>query len=148
MVEIQRARRAQSSLRASDQSLLRSHCSAAGHVAAGPGPPLRTAPASAIPEADDESAGGMPEVLLLLLLAFAALPACGSSEPDASWLWLGLRLPPASGLLCCFPKSLSHLPGSRPPGGGTLSITASAPLRAAWRQLLTSSRLAAITIRS
>lgn len=106
--EIQRARRAQSSLKASDQSLLRSHCCAAGHVAAGPGPSLRTAPAPAIPEADEESAGGTPgtpDVLILLLLAFAAFPACGSSEPDASWPWLGLRLPPASGFSAVFPRA-------------------------------------------
>lgn len=107
-------------MKASDQSLLKPHCCAAGHMAAGPGPSLRTAPASAIPKADDESAGGTPDVLILLLLEFAPFPACGSSEPDASWPWLGLRLPQASGLLCCFPKGLSHLPGK-------LSITASAP---------------------
>lgn len=115
--EIQSACRAQSSLRAPDKSLFKSYCCAAGHVASGPGPSLRTAPAFAIPKADDNSAGGGPDVLIMLLLGILSHSRPGGSpEPVASWPQLGLRPPQTSGLLCCFfplPRaSATYLSGS------------------------------------
>lgn len=76
---------------------------------------LKTAPAFATCEADDDSAGSRPDVPLMLLLGALSLSRpSNSSQPGASRLWLGLRPPRLPGLLCFLlwsPWGLSHVSG-------------------------------------
>ena len=94
------------SLRVSGWSQLESQCRAAGHVASGTGPSLKTAPAFATREADDDSAGSRPDVLTMLLLGtLSHSRPSNSSQPVASWPWLGRRPLWATGHLCSFLSS-------------------------------------------
>lgn len=118
--EIQEAWKTRSSLKVSGWSQLGSHCCAAAHVASGPGLSLKTTPAFATPESDNDSAGSRPDVLIRLLLGvwFHSQPG-SSSQPVASWPWLELRPPQVPGFLCCFlssPQGLASCQATWPSG--------------------------------
>ena len=99
------------SLMVSGCSQLESQCCATGSVAFGTSPPsLKTAPAFASCEADDDSAGSSSDVPLMLLLgALSHSRPSNSSQPVASRPWLGLRPPRLSGLLYFLLSSPSGL---------------------------------------
>lgn len=131
------------SLMVSGCSQLESQCCATGSVAFGTSPPsLKTAPAFATCEADDDSAGSSSDVPLMLLLGtLSHSRPSNSSQPVASRPWLGLRPPRLSGLLYFLlssPSGLSRASGPVARQEERDTELWPLPQREGWGEMLTS----------